>query len=101
MLAFSLLASATAAIEMPGLQALMAPALNSTLCLRRWRPAGASTKLVFMCERKVKRTPDRCAPRAQLTRQDAELPACHAAPPRQPLHIASKLKKQPADFALE
>ena len=58
MLALSPLANATAAIEMPGLQASMAPALNSALCLRRWRPAGASTKLVSMCPRKVKRTLD-------------------------------------------
>ena len=58
LLAFSPLANATAAIEMPGLQASMAPAFNSALCLRRWRPAGALTKLVSMYPRKVKRTLD-------------------------------------------
>ena len=40
------------------MQASTALGLNSALYLRRWRPAAASTKLVSVCPRKVKRTPD-------------------------------------------
>jgi len=57
MFALSPLASATAAIEMPGcLQASITEALNAALWRLRVRRAGAAIVKVSMCPRRVKRT---------------------------------------------